>query len=158
MTTPSRPGWTLLLVAMTASLLACGQPVEPARLDTVNSQCRFCRMAVSDARFAAQIAAPGAEPLFFDDLGCLRDYLGAPGVALPDAAVAFVADHRTRGWVRAADALFTRPIDVRTPMGGGIIAHADADSRDQDAVALGGSPVPAAAIFGAAGVPNGGRP
>ncbi len=32
-------------------------------------------MAVSSARFASQIVAPGEEPRFFDDLGCLAAYL-----------------------------------------------------------------------------------
>jgi len=34
---------------------ACGRDTSPAPLDTVNDQCRFCRMVVSDARSASQI-------------------------------------------------------------------------------------------------------
>jgi copper chaperone NosL len=133
---------------------ACARQVEPAPLDAANTPCRHCRMAVSDVHFASQIAAPGAEPIFFDDLGCLRDFL-KQNAAGPDA-VAFVADHRTGAWVRAADAVFTRPPNLNTPMGGGMIAHADQASRDRDPAAAGAAPVAREEIFGSAGPPNGG--
>ena len=59
---------------------ACSSPAAagdapPAALDTRNETCRSCRMPVSDPRLAAQLAAPGEEPVFFDDIGCLRDFL-----------------------------------------------------------------------------------
>ena len=63
-------------------------------------------MAVSSAVFASQLVAPGELPRFFDDLGCLADYLKA-GKA-PAGATAFVADHRTKAWVRADRAVYTR--------------------------------------------------
>jgi copper chaperone NosL len=133
---------------------ACARQVEPAPLDANNTQCRFCRMAVSDVHFAAQIAAAGAEPIFFDDLGCLRDFLKQNGAG--PGAVAFVADHRTGAWVRAADAVFTRPPNLSTPMGGGMIAHADRASHDRDPAAASGTPIAREEIFGPAGPPNGG--
>jgi len=108
-------------------------------------------MPVSDARLAAQIVAPGEEPGFFDDIGCLRDYL-ARSPARP-GSVAYVADHRTKGWTRAWAAVYTRS-RLETPMGSHWIAHADAASRDADAAAAGGTPVTAREIFGAAGPPD----
>jgi copper chaperone NosL len=112
-------------------------------------------MSVSDGHFAAQIAAPGADPVFFDDIGCLRDYLKKNGVQIPEGATAFVADHRNGAWVRAAVAVFTRPTRLGTPMGGGLIAHADEESRRQDTDAADGARVSVLDIFGAAGPPAG---
>ena len=84
-----------LAVAVVAMTAACSEGVaRPAPLDRLNEACRSCRMAVSNQRFAAQIAAPGEEPLFFDDIGCLSSYVQA-NTALPHGAVAYVADHRT---------------------------------------------------------------
>ena len=143
----------LLLVAA-----ACARRATPASLDTANTSCHYCRMAVSDVHFAAQIAVPGVESQFFDDLGCLRDYLKRAETKLPPRAVVFVADHRTGEWIPAATAVFTRAAGVSTPMNGGIIAHASAESRQQDRAAANGTPVAAAEIFGPAGAPNGGRP
>ena len=129
------------------SALACmaGAP-GPAPLDTRNEACTRCRMAVSEARFAAQIVAPGEVPRFFDDLGCLAAYLRA--TRAPAVSAVFVADHRSRSWVPAGSAVYTRVPAVATPMGSHLIAHADAASRDQDAVTAGGAAATASEIFG----------
>jgi copper chaperone NosL len=111
-------------------------------------------MAVSDARFAAQLVAAGEEPRFFDDVGCLATFLKA-GRA-PASATAFVADHQTRAWVRADAAVYTRVPTLATPMGSHVIAHADTASRDADAAAHGGTPVTPHELFGAGAA--GGRP
>jgi copper chaperone NosL len=137
------------------AIAACARDAGPAPLDTSNTACGFCRMSVSDPHFAAQIAAPGSEPVFFDDIGCLRDYVKKPGVQIADEAIAFVADHRTGAWVRAADAVFTRPTSLGTPMGGGLIAHADEASRREDPDAANGARVSIKDIFGVAGPPAG---
>jgi hypothetical protein len=100
-------------------------------------------MAIVSTATAAQIVAPGEEPLLFDDLGCLRDFVAAtPPTA--DARI-FVADHRHGQWVDARAAVFTKT-SLDTPMGSGLVAHAAAASRAEDAAATGGTPVPAGSI------------
>ena len=133
------------LVAQAVSLAwlaACAPPAPgPAALDPQASACRSCRMTIADARFASQIVAPGREPMFFDDLACLRSYL-RNGTNVPSQFEVFVADHRTAEWVKAESAVFTRVAGLDTPMGSGVLAHADALSRDADPVARGGEGVP----------------
>ena len=136
-----------------AAACSAGAP-RPATLDTANEACRRCRMMVSDPRFAAQIVAPGDEPVFFDDLGCLRDHLQAGG-RLPAGAAVFVADHRTAEWVEAGRAVFSRQPGLATPMRSGLIAHRDAASRDLDPEAKGGGAVPAGEILGPLAGPGG---
>jgi copper chaperone NosL len=149
------PGGVGPLVFVTLLAAACGGGApEPAALDTRNEACASCRMAVSDGRFASQLVAPGELPRFFDDTGCLADYLKA-GKA-PAGAVAFVADHRTKSWVRADSAVYTRVPGLQTPMGSHVIAHADAASRDADPDAKTGAPVTATELFGPVGLPSGG--
>ncbi len=143
----------ILATALLTAACSAG-PARPAALDTKTEICRSCRMPVSDARLASQIAAPRQEPVFFDDIGCLKDFLARS--AVPEASVAYVADHRTKAWVRASRALYTRAA-VETPMGSHWIAHADAASRDADPAARGGINVAASEIFGPAGPPDGGR-
>jgi copper chaperone NosL len=129
------------------ALAGCGGTEEgPAPVDTKNDACAWCRMSVSDLRFAAQLTAPGHEPKLFDDAGCLRDWLKAPRESAPWTA--WVADHRTKDWVKAREALFTRNPSVETPMASGLLAHASAASRDADPEAKGGTPVPAAEVVG----------
>lgn len=144
-----------LLPAMAWLLLAgCSSAQQPAQVDTRNDSCTNCRMSVSDVRFAGQIVAPGEEPRFFDDIGCLRDYLKKAAVS--KTAIAYVADHRTKNWVPAAKAVYVRNEQVQTPMMSHIIAFADAASRDADRDGK-GTVLTIAEVFGAAGPPAGSK-
>ena len=144
--------------AVTACLaLACaGGPPGPATLDVGRQPCDHCRMTVSDARFAAQIVAPGEEPLFFDDLGCLAAYL-RDQTDLPPGAVAYVTDHGTGDWVPAAAAVYTRVAALATPMSSHLVAHRSEASREADPAAREGDAVGATELFGPAGPPGGVR-
>lgn len=132
----------LLLIVMVGCVPG---PPRPASIDTAHDACENCRMIVSDVRLAAQVVAPGEEPHFFDDIGCLHDYLLAH--VLPDDAVVFVAEHRTGAWIEGRRAVYTRTTDASTPMGSRIIAHATIASRDADPLAAAGAAVPASSIL-----------
>ena len=69
------------------------------------------------------LAHPKSLPpkLFYDDIGCLAKAVAA-GKPLEHA---YVADHRTREWVPAGEAAFTRVPALETPMSSHIIAHAN---------------------------------
>lgn len=129
-----------VLVACLA-LSACSGPLRPANLRLGEDACAHCRMTLVSDRTAAQIVTPGGEPLIFDELECLRDYLGA--TPLGEDAVVFVIDHRTGTWLDARQAVFTRTSE-HTPMGSGLVAHANPASRDADATGHG---APVAADF-----------
>jgi len=145
----------LLAIASAMGASCASGPPAPAPLDPANTQCRFCRMVVSDVHFAAQLVAPGAEPEFFDDIGCLRNHLTKSGI--PGDAIAYVADHQTGEWTPAVTALYSRITTGSTPMGGGVIAHRDAASRAADPAAAASELVAASELFGPSGPPNGGR-
>lgn len=137
-----------LVLVLAAFSVAChtGSP-RPVTLDVGHDTCQSCRMVVSDARLAAQIVAPGEEPVFFDDFGCLSTFLKSR-TSLRSSAAVYVADHRSGEWVLASRAVYTRVPSAATPMNGGIVAHADVASRDGDAAARGGTPVQARDIVG----------
>jgi copper chaperone NosL len=141
----------VLIVAL--SLAACtGGPVGPAQPDTKHDACGWCRMAVSDLRFAAQLVAPNEEPRFFDDIGCLATFLKAGG-APAKGQVGYVADHRTKQWVRASAAVYTKVPGLLTPMNSFLVAHLDAASQAADDSAKGGTPMSVTDVFGPNGVP-----
>jgi len=123
---------------------------QPAAVDTRHDACAQCRMTVSDVRFAGQIVAPGEEPRFFDDLGCLRTFVAAGSV--PAGATAYVADHRTKKWVVAARAVYVKNEKVMTPMASHLLAFEDIGSRDADSDGR-GTPLTATDVFGPAGPP-----
>lgn len=133
----------LPLVCLTLNACTAAAP-RPAEVRIGGDACAQCRMTIISLATAAQIAAPGAEPLLFDELGCLRDYLS--GKPLATDAIAFVADHRTGEWIEATNATFTQT-RAATPMGSGLLAHASAEGRDRDPEAGHGLPVTAEAIL-----------
>lgn len=100
--------------------VACGggslEP-QPLPLDRVN--CARCRMLISDHAHAAQAVAPGEEPRFYDDRGCLA----SDARTLPAGARLFVQLDRARGWIDVRKAFFAFPRDVRTPMDYGLTAY-----------------------------------
>ncbi len=133
-----------ILAASLVAASCAGGPPAPAEIAMGQELCAYCRMTIVSQATAAQVAAPGEEPRIFDEIGCLRDYLAA--VPLVQGAVVYVADHRTRAWVDARLALFTRTA-VSTPMGTGLLAHADDASRDADPATQGGHAVTASAVL-----------
>ena len=137
--------WIFACVLLSAAC-APGVPA-PAPLDTRNETCGYCRMPVSDPRLAAQIAAPAEEPRFFDDLGCLRDFLSQEAPR-KRGAVVYVADHRTGEWTPAELAVFSRCPSVETPMGSHLLAHAGAASRAADPAAGSCTRITATEILG----------
>ena len=125
------------LLMLATSLIACrASAAEPVAIDPAHDACAECRMLISDVHLAAQLVAPGEEPKLFDDIGCLRAYLKANTPS--PAAIAFVADHGSGAWVPAGAAVYTQSSARVTAMGSGILAHADAASRDRDPAAANG--------------------
>lgn len=94
--------------------------------------CSFCRMAISEKRFAAEIITDNEEVFKFDDIGCLLRYRKASADKIKIAAI-FVADYETRDWIKADEAFFVRSAAVKTPMSGGILAFADKAKADAEA-------------------------
>jgi len=139
-----------MLVLAVACLPACAGPVAPARLDAKNDVCSSCRMVVSDEHAASQIVSPGEEPRFFDDLGCLKQYLEAQ--PLPAGSVVYVADHRTGEWARAGEAVFVRLNRDAGAMGSPVAAYASDASRVADGEAAGRATLDPAAVLPAIAV------
>lgn len=130
----------MMRVVLVLGLLctSCAGRTEPVTIRLGEDACASCRMTIVSLSTAAQIVAPGAEPVLFDEIGCLRQYLAT--MPLPPEANVLVADHRTGEWVNARSAVFT---ETRrdTPMSSGILAHASAASRDADPAAHPGVPI-----------------
>jgi copper chaperone NosL len=108
--------WTAL-----ASAAGCG-PVDTTRPPAVRfgeEACTFCRMIISDERFAAaRVSAEGAV-LKFDDLGCL---LSQEANETQPAAAYWVHEFRGHDWLDARKALYVPSARVASPMGYGLAA------------------------------------
>jgi copper chaperone NosL len=146
----------LLALGLASALLSCAGEVVPESPVQGRDLCAACRMPVSDLRFAAQITSPGELTLFFDDPGCLGEFVRSEKISAD--AVAWVADHRTSAWVRADRAVYTRVRGLATPMNHNLVTHETPASRDSDPEARAGRTATLQEIFGPEGPPAGGRP
>lgn len=145
----------VLLVALCCAAGACRRGPPAAAALQPGTPCSHCRMTVLDQKLASQIVAPGEEPRFFDDLGCLTAYLAAHP-AEPGAR-AFVADHASGAWIDAAQAVYSRDEAIATPMNSHLVAHAGEAARAADAAVREARRLTPADVFGPRGVPGGDR-
>jgi copper chaperone NosL len=139
-------------IAWSALSAACGRGgTGPVPFQT-GAPCAYCRMTLVSPELAAEIVAPGEDPRFYDDIGCLANDLRK--VAARPGARVYVADHRTAAPIDAATARYTRVDTLETPMGSHLVAHADDASRRADPAVQGRPSLDAAAVFGAGVLPG----
>ena len=125
--------WALFAAVLVSGACGPAAPVDPVMGEDA---CAHCRMTIVSRATAAQIARAGEEPVFFDDLGCLRDYLQRQPV--PGEVAIYVTDHRSGAWIDARTARYTKS-GTATPMASGLLAHVDEASRDADPEAVRGT-------------------
>lgn len=122
-------------VAMISVLLlpaACQTTrIEPVAL-APEDMCSYCRMAISEKQFAAEVLDSEDQAFKFDDIGCLVNFVESKKNKAPIAAY-FVMDFDKRDWIKAEEAYYVRTSEVTTPMNGGIIAFRT-QSQAQQAV------------------------
>ncbi len=120
----------LALAALTGACARRAEP-EPPNIRYGRDTCAECGMVISEDRFAAAAVAD-ADPLLFDDIGCLLLYRQKHR---PAWAAIWVHDYETRSWLGAESAWFLLSPQVRSPMGWGLAAFGDrtrAQARQAD--------------------------
>lgn len=101
--------------------IGCGnaelRPIEIMSED----MCSFCKMAISEKRFASELLTQDGEVFKFDDIGCMLRFRKSHGH--PESVVAtFVVDYDTREWIKSEEAYFVKSTVFKTPMGGNVVA------------------------------------
>lgn len=114
----------LVIVAFALLTAACGASAAgPPTIAIDATACSYCSMLVSEPAYAAAYRPVDGEPWVFDDIGCMLKALRHDKAAIVDV---WVQDAAGGGWLDAGSATFVVTKDVRTPMGGGVLAYADA--------------------------------
>jgi copper chaperone NosL len=129
-----RAGRRAVRAAMLSLVVACA-PGRPEAIAFDSDACTYCRMLISDGRFAAAIVTAHGRTVKFDSIECLLAYYRQASGA-HDVASVWVSDYRHPGTL--LDATAARFIDVgqgRSPMGAVRGWAAVASARD--AAALG---------------------
>lgn len=117
-------------------LSACGkQEYKPVAVHEHTDRCAICNMSVTDDPHATQIIKKDGQPLLFDDLGCLYEWISQNG--RDEIGVAFVRDYHTKEWIKLEDAYYVYDPSIRTPMAYGVISFSDKNAAqdfiDQEA-------------------------
>ena len=101
--------------------IGCGSvELRPVEL-LPDDMCAFCKMAISEKRFASELITQDGEALKFDDIGCLLRFRKER--SHPEwVAATFVVDFETRQWLRSEEAYFVKSKEFSTPMGGNLVA------------------------------------
>jgi len=120
------------LLAAACSAKAMGAP----DIIVDRTVCSHCNMLISELTYAAAYQVDGNDPRVFDDIGCMLDGLRGEGASPINV---WVQNAAGGGWLDAGDAIFVASPNVRTPMGGGILAYADANEAAKAATAHRGS-------------------
>ena len=116
-------------IAMLVAVASCQQSAgTPVALEA-NDMCSFCRMSISEARYAAELIDNDGQTFKFDDIGCMANFIKQKRNIAPIRAT-FVMDFDRREWLSAESAAFVRSPEFKTPMNGGIVAFKDRSSAE----------------------------
>jgi copper chaperone NosL len=124
---------TLLMLV----LLSCGDK-QPEALKLNAENCEYCKMTISDGKFAAQLITPKGRVYKFDDLLCMLNYKAENEKARGSAD--FICDYLNPGqFMETGPAIYVAGENFNSPMGGNIAAFSNADSAAAYSEKLGGS-------------------
>ena len=124
--------WTWCLIVGVVVFANCQKrTVKPVAIAS-EDMCSYCKMAISQKQYAAELIDSDSQVLKFDDIGCLLNFIKKGSINVSGASL-FVMDFDQRQWIKADNAYYVRSSDVTTPMNGGIIAFKD-QAKAQEAV------------------------
>ena len=115
-----RESLVLKLSLAAIAIAACEEPLVPVDPTWGKEPCASCGMIVGDRRYAAELLPPSGARVFFDDAGCLVQYLADRKIA-PRGM--WVREAKGDRWLDARAARYAR--GARTPMDFGFDARAD---------------------------------
>ncbi len=129
-------------------LAACSQkPTDPVEIDP-SDMCRYCKMAISEKRYAAEFIDKQGEAYKFDDLGCMNKFLQTKKLGQDGPQYYFAIDYESKQWLPAQLASFVRSNQFKTPMSGGIVAIREKIRAAQLAQDTQGTVMTFAEVFG----------
>lgn len=121
------------LIVAVAVLANCQkkQAVEPVAL-APDDMCAYCKMAISEKRYAAEFMDSERQAFKFDEIGCMINFIKEKKNATKITTY-FVMDYDERQWIKADDARYVSSSELATPMRGGIIAFKN-ESKAEEAI------------------------
>lgn len=114
---------TAVLAMVLLAVAACAaSPDGPPEIVIDASACSHCGMLISERAYAAAYRVAGAEGRVFDDIGCL---VAAFRKDQPAGARFWFHDAADGTWIAGEAAVFVASPNIKSPMGGGMLAYRD---------------------------------
>ena len=135
------------IAAVALGTIACAS-TEPRDIHYGAEECAYCRMVVSDERYAGQLVSRTGKVFVFDSVECLAAYVLAHHADEAPRSM-WVSDFAHPGTlVEAEDARYVRGGPQRSPMGLGLVAFAPGADAAELARTHGGEQVDWTAVLG----------
>lgn len=132
-----KTGRTTQLLLIASCLLAglvflanCQKEINQPIAITAEDMCSFCRMSISEKRYAAELLDAEGQPFKFDDIGCMSNFIKEKRNK-NEVRAYFVMDFDKQTWIKAENAYYIRSTELTTPMSGGIIAFENQSSAQE---------------------------
>lgn len=120
-------------------MTSCGDK-KPEAIKLNSDNCDYCKMTISDARFAAELITTKGRVYKFDDIACLQNYKKENEKV--QYSRTYVSDYCNPALlIEAETAKFVHGEKVNSPMGGNIAAYSNEDSAELYSDKLNGSVV-----------------
>ncbi len=105
-------------------VLWMGCSARPQEIDYGRDLCTFCKMAITDPRYAAEIVTQKGRVYKFDSIECMIAATLNGTVNPSDVKAYWVKDWQTQKWIQADKAYYLQSTKLRSPMGLNISAFA----------------------------------
>ncbi len=123
------------IIALTG-FSGCNTNPEPIRVG--KDICAYCKMAIADPRFGAELVTRQGRVYKFDDIRCMTDYLKLH-IETKEAATIYFTDFcGTHRLIPSVNSILLNSADLKAPMQGHLIAFSSLDSLDLAMGAYGG--------------------
>jgi copper chaperone NosL len=117
------------LLACVLLISGCHKAANSPEDISANDTCYFCKSAITEPTFAAELITKDGSLYKFDDMACLIASTKVMGKE--NIKSFYVMDDSSKTWLPADQARYVHSDKLHTPKGGGYIAFKDA-SKAQD--------------------------
>ncbi|GAB1462119.1 nitrous oxide reductase accessory protein NosL [Pedobacter sp.] len=112
-----------ILLTVVLFFISCGNE-GPEPINYNRDACEFCKMTISESRFAAQLITVKGRVYKFDDLQCLLQY-DQTNKEVPVKNYYIANFSANKALIDAKSAYFVKSETLRSPMGGNVAAFAE---------------------------------
>lgn len=114
---------------LTLLVMACSR--QPSEIHYGSDECAYCKMMITDHRFASQIVTGTGKAIKFDAIECMAAYTGEHKSELESARL-WVSDFSNTGnWVEVKNAVIIKSEVINSPMGASLLAFGSPESAER---------------------------